>query len=128
MKIRADFVTNSSSVSYVLTMHKEMIDCHVRFLEGCLSEESQKVIARLQDLMLKDGTRSMIEGEEIYTMKIKFSTDETLTKDIIDSEGEKFDFSALSDDELWSYIYGEYIMNGHICSLSGFGATQVETY
>lgn len=128
MKIRADFVTNSSSVSYVLTMHKEMVDVHVRFWQGCLSEEKQKVIDRLYNLMLKDGTRSMIEGEEIYTMKIKFGTDETLTKDIIDSQGEEFDFSALSDDELWSYICGEYIMNGHICSLSGFGVTQVETY
>ena len=128
MKIRADFVTNSSSVSYVLTMHKDMVDVHVKARASYLSEEKQKVIDQLRDLMLKDGTRSMIEGEEIYTMKIKFGTDETLTKDSFDSHDKEFDFSALSDDELWSYICGEYIMNGHICSLSGFGVTQVETY
>lgn len=106
MKIRADYVTNSSSVSYIITMHKEMVDIHMKHWEGYHSEESQKVIASLRDLLLKDGTRSMVEGEEVYTMKIKFSTDETLTKETMDSEDEEFDFSTLSNDELWSYIYG----------------------
>jgi hypothetical protein len=31
MKIRTDFVTNSSSVSYILTMHEEMVDSYMRY-------------------------------------------------------------------------------------------------
>ena len=34
----------------------------------------------------------------------------------------------MNDDELWSYIFGEYILKGEIAKIAGFGSTQVETY
>ncbi len=128
MKIRTDFVTNSSSVSYILTMHKEMVDTQISFWGESYGKLNLKVAAHLRDLMQKEGTRCMLEGEDIYSKKITFRTDETLTKDTLDIPEEKLDFAKLDDDELWSFICGEYIMNGQVSSLRGFGATQVETY
>ena len=34
----------------------------------------------------------------------------------------------MSDEDLWSYILGKYVMEGRLCGVMGFGVTQVETY
>ena len=128
MKIRTDFVTNSSSVSYILTMHKEIVDNYLELWGEHRGAADRKVAERLSYMMLKDGTRCMIEGKEIHTKKVTFSTDEIQTMDTMDVQEENLDLSSLGSDDLWSFILGEYIMNGRISSLSGFGATQVETY
>jgi hypothetical protein len=73
--------------------------------------------------MLKNGTRVFLEGKEIISKRIKFDTDETLTDDTLDTPIDK-----MSDDDLWAYIFGEYILNGKLCGIWGFGVTQIETY
>ena len=60
--------------------------------------------------------------------QFKFNTDECMTDDTFEKPIEEIDFSKLTDEELWPYIFGEYIMNGRISKLNGFGSTQVETY
>jgi hypothetical protein len=41
---------------------------------------------------------------------------------------EEIDFGRMPEEELWSYILGEYILNGRISSIRGLGATQIETF
>ena len=124
MKIRTDFVTNSSSVSYILTMCDDIVDTYMRF-HGIAERDPQKakLINIIRDDMYKNGTYVYLEGKEVITKRITFNTDETITDDHLETPLEK-----MTDDELWSYILGEYILNRKLCGVEGFGITQVETF
>ena len=130
MKIRTDFVTNSSSVSYIVTMSKNIIDILNKFHEGVeKNPKTNRIFELLHNEMLKSGTRVVLEGEEIYTKKFKFQTyGDCMWDDSFDKPVEEIDFLKMSDEELWAYIFGEYFLNGKICQIRGFGATNVETY
>ena len=128
MKIRADYVTNSSSVSYVLTMNEEIVDIFQRDFKSMGDLKKARIFEMLHRDVIENGTRVMLEGKEIYSKKITFNTEDCMTDDSFEKPIEEVDFSKLSDEELWSYIFGEYIMNGRISEFRGFGSTQVETY
>lgn len=129
MKIRTDFVSNSSSVSYILTMKKDIVELFQKNYRQGGSQEVNQIIEFLKEDLIENGTRIFLEGEELYYKKFQFRTDgDTLDKDYFDSREEEFDLSTLSDDEIWSYIYGEYILKGDINSVEGFGVTKVDTF
>lgn len=129
MKIRNDFVSNSSSVSYIITMKKEIVELFSRHYEISNKGEKQRVIETLKEDLMENGTRIYLSEEEIYFKKFEFQTDgDITTKEYLEQEGKELDFSSISDEDIWSYIYGEYIMKGGIGDIEGFGSTQVKTY
>ena len=132
MKIRTDFVTNSSSVSYILTMDLDIVNL---FIDMYNKEDSMKGKVRmaiaLRDFMIENGTISFLHEHEIYTYLMEFADDDgsCVTKETLEENGENTDPTQMNEEELFNYIKGEYI---HFQKLSkflrGFGVTQVEQY
>lgn len=129
MKIRNDFVSNSSSVSYIITMNKELLESMAHYFGKHTENEIATIRDFVKDDLLENGTRVYLGDEDIYYKKIEFNTDGgTNTKEWIEAEGKEVDLSQMDDEEIWKYIYGEYVMNGELSKIHGLGVTQTQTY
>ena len=128
MKVRTDFVTNSSSVSYIITLKKDMVENCLNFRKGTFKDGEDKIVETIKNHILKNGTKVYIEDEEIYTYKIKFHTNYTTDNSSLELTPAQADFSSMDEETLWEYIYGEYILKGHLNIIDGFGITQTESY
>ena len=132
MKIRTDFVTNSSSVSYIIMMDIDILDCFLRLKESFQSESEPVIMAKaLRSFMQENGTLSYVEDHEVYTYLMKFrdDDDDAYTKEILQKNGMNTDVSTMTEKELFNYLRGEYLLGGRLSSMmQGLAAIQVEQY
>jgi hypothetical protein len=125
VKIRCDFVTNSSSASFVLTAKEEIMDANIKHFQETGKTGLVQLLTFLKEKMGEDGSKTKIADQEYaFTVK-KFAIGKSLflTDDIDQENIERTDFSKLSDEDMWAVI-NWVVVKGRSKDLFGVGATQ----
>lgn len=132
MKIRTDFVTNSSSVSYIITMDLDIVNY---FLDSNKNTESMQGLLRMAEVLknyvLENGNLNYLHEHKLYSCLMKFADDDgtCITKEMLEEYGENTDPLKMNEEDLLNYLRGEFIHSQKLSGfLNGFGATQVEQY
>lgn len=125
MKIRCDFVTNSSSASFVITAKEDIVDDNIKHYQEKGKIGRVQLLTFLKEELKKDGYKThMGKGEYYFTIK-EFALGKSIELDE-EIEPEKIattDFSDLSNEDMWKLI-NWIIVKGGSRDLFGVGATQ----
>lgn len=126
MKIRGDFVTNSSSTSFILTAKEDIFDVNIEHFKKTGKTGVVQLLSFLKNQMKNDGKQAKIGENEFYFTQKKFLIGKSIVLDenIDPDEIGSTDFSNLSDDEMWNLI-NWIVVKGKGKDLYGVGATQI---
>ncbi len=126
MKIRGDFVTNSSSTSFILTAKEDIFDVNIEHFTKTGKIGVVQLLNFLKNEMKKEGKQAKIGENEFYFTQKKFLIGKSIKLDenIDPDEIASTDFSKLSDEELWNLI-NWIVVKGKGKDLYGIGATQI---
>ena len=126
MKIRGDFVTNSSSTSFVLTAKEDIFDVNIEHFTKTGKIGVVQLLKFLKGEMKNEGKQAKIGENEFYFTQKKFLIGKSisLNEDIDPEKIASTDFSGLSDEEMWNLI-NWIIVKGKGKDLYGIGATQI---
>lgn len=125
LKIRCDFVTNSSSASFVLTAKEDIIDANLKHYKTTDKIGLVQLLTFLKEELKKEGNQTRIRGEDYYFTVKKFNIGKSVfLDDSLNSEKiSKTDLSKLSDEEMWDLI-NWIVVKGKNKDIFGVGATQ----
>lgn len=126
MKIRGDFVTNSSSTSFILTAKEDIFDVNIEHFTKTGKIGVVQLLTFLKTEMKNEGKQAKVGDNEFYFTQKKFSIGKSIKLDenIDPDEIATTDFSKLSDDEMWNLI-NWIVVKGKGKDLYGIGATQI---
>ncbi len=126
MKIRIDFVTNSSSASFVLTAREDVLDIKIDNFTKMGKPGVVQLLTFIKDELKKEGNQVRIGGEDYYFTVKKFELGKglILNGEVDPGAVSETDFSLFSDDEMWGLI-NWIAVRGKSEDLYGVGATQV---
>jgi hypothetical protein len=125
VKIRGDFVTNSSSASFILTAKEDIIDLNIAHFEKKGKVGIVQLLKFIKEELKNNGTKTQIGDKEVYFTQKKFSIgkDVFLGDELSPEDIPQTDFSNLTEEEMWALI-NWIIIRGKGRNLYGVGATQ----
>lgn len=126
LKIRGDFVTNSSSTSFILTAKEDIFDVNIEHFTKTGKIGVVQLLNFLRNEMKNEGKEAKIGDNEFYFTQKKFLIGKSIKLDekIDPNEIASTDFSKLSDEEMWNLI-NWIVVKGKGKDLYGIGATQI---